>query len=167
MLFKSTYFRAISPLFRNLSSPIMGVASSPLWGPISCILSTTISCVIFWNRMYHFYSIISSNYGGRIQPALGTEFVYPIYYVRLDYSGIGCTIFTVLSVLIMGVASNPLRGRSSCILSTAFCLFILESDVPYLQYGQSFGELLLITSKIQSVHPFCIFRFIRRAFLQF
>jgi len=42
----------------------------------------------------------TGNYGGRIQPALGTEFVYPIYYLLLfSYSGIGCTIFTIWSVL--------------------------------------------------------------------
>jgi len=59
----------------------------------------------------------------------------------------------------MGVASSPLWGPSSCILSTTVVfMLVLESDVPYLQYGQYFGELLLLTSKIQSVHPFLHFQ---------
>jgi len=136
----------------------MVVASSPLWGPSSCILSTTGDLRIFWNRMYQFYNMISSNYGGRIQPALGTEFVYPIYYYLLIIfwnrmypfynilspfkwlQRIPGSKYQILNKLtqIMGVASSPLWGPRSCILSTTVFMLGLESDVPILQYAQFF-----------------------------
>jgi len=115
MLFKSTYFSTISPLFSHSSSPIMGVASSPLWGPSSCILSTAIILFMCWNRMCPFYNILSHSNGPNRFREVSTNFnqayrklwgSHPARFgdrVRVSYlllscllsSGIGCVIFTI------------------------------------------------------------------------
>jgi len=85
-----------------------------------------------------FQAFVQPNYGGRIQPALGTEFVYPIYYFLVWtfwnrmypfynmlspfkwLQQIPGSKYRILGKLtqIMGVASSPLWGPRSCILST-------------------------------------------------
>jgi len=120
ILFKSAYFRGFPAFLKHLFSSIMGVASSPLWGPSSCILSTTCVFCTFWNRMYPFYNIFS-----------------PFKWLQ-QIPGSKYRILAKLTQ-IMGVASSPLWGPRSCILSTTCCnVRVLESDVPILQYAQFF-----------------------------
>jgi len=149
----------------------MGVASSPLWGPSSCILSTTISRIFLesdvsllqytqsfkWpqqipgskyrilDKLTQIMGVASSPLWGPRSCILSTTFDLNVC------SGIGCTNFTMLSVLIMGVASSPLWGPSSCILSTTFMyIFCWNRMYQFYNMLSSFKWIHSILSKIQS-----------------
>jgi len=105
-------------------------------------------------QFQHFSAICKPNYGGRIQPALGTEFVYPIYYWHITwFSGIECTVFAIYSVFPRGpllrnfCLNKPnYGGRIQPALGTEFVYpiyyyhyhLVLESDVSLLQCTQFF-----------------------------
>jgi len=119
MLFKSTYFRTISTFSAICTAQLWGshparfgdrVRVSYLLLACDYVLESDVPILQYtqsfkWPQQiqgskYRVLIKPTGNYGGRIQPALGTEFVYPIYYCQVKS--------------------------------------VLESDVPILQYTQSF-----------------------------
>jgi len=83
-----TKLESVRPIFRTLNT---------IPEHILCSLKVPIL-----GQFQPFQPFVHPNYGGRIQPALGTEFVYPIYYWQFDVrSGIGCAHFTIYSVIQM------------------------------------------------------------------